>query len=83
MPRHNHNAHAPRIDTDQLATRVDQLAGELGAISTQDDWCLSSTAVPLGWPPMTLRDCLAVWLSDYLNCSISLDDPKVVTSNGR
>jgi putative protein kinase ArgK-like GTPase of G3E family len=32
MPRRNRNAHAPAIDTDELAAQAAQLAAELGSV---------------------------------------------------
>jgi len=89
MPRRNRNAHALRIDTDELAARADQLTAELGSINGCRVYLLdeiqlySCPARPGAGKSAILRYYMATWLSQHPFGYITFTDGKAVTSNGR
>jgi hypothetical protein len=90
MPRRNRNAHACRIDADELADQADQLTAELAAASTSIVLVIDESPLYARYGAITgpgkssvIRDYITQFIHEHPGCQISLTDAKAVTTHGR
>jgi hypothetical protein len=86
MPRRNRNAHAPRIDADELAAQADQLTAELVAtnpmtvfVPGETQLCYQLGALTSTGKTNLFRDYIASFIHDHPGCQLHLIDAKAVT----
>jgi hypothetical protein len=93
MPRRNRNAHAPVIDTDELAAQAAQLAAELGSVHIPVFYPAEEIQLRLGsisgpGKSFVLIDHLDEWIKEHPGGTVRLIDGKSalamgVTGHGR
>ena len=90
MPRRNRNAHADRIDTDELAAHAAWLTTDLAATSPSTVLVTGESQLyhQLAATARTskqglLGDYITTFLSEHPGWQLSLTDAKAVTSYGR
>jgi hypothetical protein len=93
MPRRNRNAHAPAIDTDELAAQAAQLTAELGSVHIPVSHQAGEIQLRLGGAPhagksSALIDYLSKWATEHPGGTVALIDGKAalamgVTGHGR
>jgi hypothetical protein len=94
MPRRNRNAHAPVIDTDELAAQAAQLTAELGSVHIDlvthlaGEMKLSLGSIRGPGKSLVLIDHLDEWIKEHPGGTVRLIDGKSalamgVTGHGR
>jgi hypothetical protein len=93
MPRRNRNAHAPAIDTDELAAQADRLAAELGSVHIPvlhptEEIQLRLGSIPGPGKSLVLIDYFDEWIKEHPGGTVALIDGKSalalgVTGHGR
>ena len=85
MPRRNRNAHAPRIDADELAAQADQLTAELAVRNPGTVVLIDEIQFyRLGGIPGTgksnlLREYMTQFIHEHPGCQLTITDEKAVT----
>jgi hypothetical protein len=93
MPRRNRNAHAPAIDTDELAAHADRLTAELGSIHIPVSHLAGEIQLRLCGIPRPGKSPVLIgyfneWIKEHPRGTVSFIDRKSalvtgVTSHGR
>jgi hypothetical protein len=94
MPRRNRNAHAPVIDTDELAAQAAQLTAELGSVHIDPvthlagEIQLSLGSISGPGKSLVLIDHFNEWIKEHPGGMVTLIDSKSalameVTGHGR
>lgn len=88
MPRRNRNAHAPVIDTDELAAQAAQLTAELASVHidpvthSAGDIQLRLGGTPHPGKPAVLIGYFNEWIKEHPCATVSLIDDKSALAMG-